>query len=576
MSSEFGEKYTHRYLMMHRFLFAFFIFFILLLVISGVNRSVFNILYFILLGLASILVDEYIFRKNLAISSKIYEIKAFIQLALFSCGFFKRTDCLLLYVIVFSVQMLLYFEYIVFNDIFYETQLMNKRLTGMIPIMIGLIAYNWGNFSTEWIIMFFVAAVTLFAIMLIISDYYAKSLLEYNYKYTSLYFTTEKLEEDKNELLEYQHKVKTVNNELNLQRVNLAKLNTELENSANEMHALIDVMKEISSTFDIKNSMGVLVSTVFDVKNVDVVSFYIDKGIFKNKEAAICTKSAGDEDVEFFENIMTDMYDILKDAGMLQPVVLAGPSVMRHEYFESKPYTDVVIFPAYENEDIYGVLLCASKKVNFFYNGYAFYESALIDFSSVLKSTKLYLQMEDMANIDSLTGLNNRLNFNKTFPVICKEAVNSNQPLSVAMIDVDHFKDVNDTYGHLAGDKILREVGAILLEYAKKYKGIAVRYGGEEFLMILPGKREEESYKALTEVHDKIMNNAIDHSGKIIRINTSIGLSIYPDTCDDINKIVDSADETMYYSKNHGRGMLLVAGKEIEYASKYLNLRGEA
>ncbi len=571
MSSEFSEKYSYRFRMIHRFIYATFIVFFLILFISGLNKSGFLTLYFIISAVLFLVTDEYFFKKNYAISVKYYEYKTFIELAILSCGLFKDTDSMLVYIAVLLLQLFLFFEYVVFNDIFYESQLTNKRLIGTVLVIFGLIAFNWGEFSTEWILVFFIAAVLLFAVMMNITDYYVKSIVEYNYKLTSLYFTNESIEEDNKALLEYQEKVKSVNNELNLQRINLAKLNKDLEDSANEMRALVDVMKDFSSNFDVKKSMEVLIDKIYETKGVDMVSFYIDKGVFKNKKPAICTKGK-EEDKEFFESIMKDMYDILKEDNVLQPVVLSGASVLRHEYFKDKAYTEVVLFPAFENDDVYGVMLCASKKVDFFYKGYAFYESALIDFSSVLKSTKLYIQMEDMANIDSLTGLYNRLNFNNTFPILCKKAVEDNEPFAVAMIDVDKFKDINDTYGHLAGDKVLKTIGSILNEYSNANAGTAVRYGGEEFLVILPGKQEEEAYEILTEIHDKIASTAIDHSGKIIRVNTSIGLAIYPDTCKDINRIVDAADETMYYSKNHGRGMLLVNGKEVMYASKYLKL----
>ena len=564
MTQDFSEKYSKRFLLMHRFMYAFVIFLVVLLYIAGINKSVFLTLYYGIITIAFIAVDEYFFKRNYAISQKFGEIKSFIQLGLLSLGFFNRGSSPLLFLAVLFLQFIIAYEFIVFNDIFYESQLTNKRLIATVTMIVGIIGYFWGTFSTEWVLTFFVLAVIVFAGLLMVTDYYSKSVLEYNYQVTNLYFAGEKLEEDKTALIEYQEKVKSVNTELNFQRIKLAKLNSDLETSTSEMSALVDIMKEFSSSFDVKKSMNIMMDKIVEVKHPDVISFFIDKNVFNNKDYAICTR-ASEKDFDFFNGIMKDMFDILKEDEVTDPVILSGASVLRHEAFQDKPYTEVVLFPAYNQDEIYGVMLCASKKVDFFYNGYTFYESALIDFSSALTNTRLYIRMEEMANIDSLTGLYNRFYFNRIFPKLCKDSVENETPFSVALIDVDKFKSINDTHGHLAGDKVLKTVTYIMKEFAESSNGMAVRYGGEEFLIILPDKREQEAFEILKQIQQKIKSTAIDHSGKIIKINVSIGLAIYPDTCQDINRLVDSADETMYYSKEHGRGMVVVQGKEEEY-----------
>ena len=95
-------------------------------------------------------------------------------------------------------------------------------------------------------------------------------------------------------------------------------------------------------------------------------------------------------------------------------------------------------------------------------------------------------ELERLTNVDGLTGLSNRRYFNEYMDAEWKRAVRSKQPLSILMIDVDHFKLYNDTYGHIAGDEVLRKVADALKQSCRRSTDLAARYGGEEFAIILP------------------------------------------------------------------------------------------
>ena len=132
------------------------------------------------------------------------------------------------------------------------------------------------------------------------------------------------------------------------------------------------------------------------------------------------------------------------------------------------------------------------------------------------------------------------------------------------MFDIDFFKDINDTYGHLAGDEVIKHIARIDAEYAENYGGSAVRYGGEEFVLVFKDKTVDEAYAILREMHSDIKNSVINFNGTYIRINVSIGLASYPETNADIHDVLDSADKALYYSKENGRGMIVVYGREEE------------
>jgi diguanylate cyclase (GGDEF)-like protein len=185
----------------------------------------------------------------------------------------------------------------------------------------------------------------------------------------------------------------------------------------------------------------------------------------------------------------------------------------------------------------------------------------VIDFTASLISDRLYLTMEDMAKRDGLTKIYNRIHFNHFYDEMLANIIKNGGTISVLMADIDHFKRVNDTYGHLAGDEAIKALAKLDEAIGKKYGCQAVRFGGEEFLLIMNGKSLDEAYAIAEELHKNIRENVIEFEGKEIRINTSIGVANYPETVQDLQKVLDRADKAMYYGKTHGRGRIVVDGR---------------
>ena len=175
---------------------------------------------------------------------------------------------------------------------------------------------------------------------------------------------------------------------------------------------------------------------------------------------------------------------------------------------------------------------------------------------------KLYLTIDDMAKKDGLTKIYNRIYFNKVYDEMVADKKKNGGTISVMMLDIDHFKNVNDTYGHLAGDEAIKSVAKMDWDIAKKYGFMAVRFGGEEFLLIMDNTPLDRAYEISKELHENIRNNVIKYEDMEITINTSVGVSNFPETCDKIGRLFDRADKAMYYSKTHGRGRIVIDGRE--------------
>jgi diguanylate cyclase (GGDEF)-like protein len=159
---------------------------------------------------------------------------------------------------------------------------------------------------------------------------------------------------------------------------------------------------------------------------------------------------------------------------------------------------------------------------------------------------------------DGLTGL-----FNRHFMEIALErelhrASRRRSSVAVLMLDVDHFKVINDTYSHEAGDVVLRQVAECFLQLVRD-EDIVCRYGGEEFVIIFPDITEEFAYKRAEAIRAKIASINVPFRGESLRrITVSIGVAIYPQSAKEGNDLLRLADQALYQAKNNGRNQVRV------------------
>ncbi|MDR0965087.1 MAG: sensor domain-containing diguanylate cyclase [Myxococcales bacterium] len=170
---------------------------------------------------------------------------------------------------------------------------------------------------------------------------------------------------------------------------------------------------------------------------------------------------------------------------------------------------------------------------------------------SVLRA-ELFDQMEQLATTDGLTGLVNH----RTFQARCDEALQLAQrygkKVSLMLTDIDHFKRVNDTYGHPAGDHVLRGVARILRESARD-TDIVARYGGEEFCVIMP-ETDAVGAKVIAErLRQEIEAAVFDTEAGPLKVTLSLGIATYPESAAKKQELIDLADQCLYFAKQHGR-----------------------
>lgn len=175
-----------------------------------------------------------------------------------------------------------------------------------------------------------------------------------------------------------------------------------------------------------------------------------------------------------------------------------------------------------------------------------------------LSNLKLRELMHRQANHDPLTGLFNRRYLDDTLPRELNQVRRKNDPTSIAMLDIDHFKKFNDTFGHDAGDLILRELGHLFKENLRK-SDIACRYGGEEFVIVLFDSTKDESLKRLETIRERINNLQIRYREQLLgRMTVSIGIAEATDNTMTAEELVVAADKALYAAKKAGRDCIIV------------------
>ncbi len=172
--------------------------------------------------------------------------------------------------------------------------------------------------------------------------------------------------------------------------------------------------------------------------------------------------------------------------------------------------------------------------------------------------------LENLTKIDGLTGIPNRRNFDEVLLSKWRCAQKSETHLSIAMIDIDHFKQYNDTYGHATGDSCLRKVAQALIGSCKRPGDFVARYGGEEFAVILSETDKNAALVVLERMKENIKSLLIEHSSSNVSnyITLSIGLaSMVPIKDFSPDSLVEKADQILYQAKKNGRNRIEVAYK---------------
>jgi diguanylate cyclase (GGDEF)-like protein len=174
-----------------------------------------------------------------------------------------------------------------------------------------------------------------------------------------------------------------------------------------------------------------------------------------------------------------------------------------------------------------------------------------------VQNARLYDQMKQMAITDPVTGLHTRRHFTALGRSEVERALRYGRRLGVLMVDIDHFKRVNDSYGHNAGDVVLHEIAQVCRR-ALRQTDIVGRWGGEEFAIVLPEADRDGAALIAERIRRMVSEMSIAILDERIRVTVSVGVAGLGEACCSLEMLIDSADRALYAAKQAGRNVVRI------------------
>jgi len=263
----------------------------------------------------------------------------------------------------------------------------------------------------------------------------------------------------------------------------------------------------------------------------------------------------------------------LSSSPIMEAAILSGKYILEESFIDSKYYrkSDNKFFkkdyfatiPLKIEKEIVGVLnINDGEKVSFNVSNLDFVLKLSEFISMTVSNAILYEKTKILSVTDGLTGISNRPNMEQALQSEFERSMRYSAPLSVVLLDVDHFKVVNDTYGHQKGDEILVAFASLLKKFCRA-NDTAARYGGEEFLMILPQSDAQGAFKIAERVREEMMKLSFTGNESNFSVTTSCGVvELDRDFIKSTDQLVAMADQALYEAKNSGRNKTVIGHSE--------------
>ncbi|MEW6585808.1 MAG: diguanylate cyclase, partial [Nitrospirota bacterium] len=349
-----------------------------------------------------------------------------------------------------------------------------------------------------------------------------------------------------------------------------------LQTCANQVMRILQrerVYRQIQRSFDHLNVLNEESSKLLSSLNIEVIARHLTEGVHK---IAACTAvfclSKGRELVIVgqFGLPAQEKRCFSVKGSILDMAVRNGDAVYisdARDYrtpvlpFKTDAVGSVFALPTLYEKEILGVLILVSEKTNAFNSSQIeFIELLANQASSSLANAKFHEEIERLAVTDGLTGLFNHRHFQEKLSDEFNRLGRFTDPLSLLLIDIDHFKKVNDTYGHPVGDAVLKKVAAIIGKTIRNID-IAARYGGEEFALILPGTGSPGAMNMAERLRKTIMDTNVKAEQESFSVTVSIGISTSAQggtEAKNKEELIERADKALYEAKRTGRNRSVI------------------
>ncbi|HEY7098000.1 MAG TPA: sensor domain-containing diguanylate cyclase [Terriglobales bacterium] len=224
----------------------------------------------------------------------------------------------------------------------------------------------------------------------------------------------------------------------------------------------------------------------------------------------------------------------------------------------------IICVPLRSKHRVLGVIQLVNVNMDGFSNEEIFFLQSLCDYAAIaIENSRAVEKIQELTITDDCTGLYNARHLHKTLETEVYRSARFNYEFTVLFIDLDHFKQVNDTFGHLVGSKLLAEIG-YLIKAQLRLIDYAFRYGGDEFVVLLPQTSKDSALVVARRLLDNLRNSSFCKEENLnLNIRASIGLATYPHDAKNPQDVIRQADEMMYLVKNSTRDNIGIAQRGV-------------
>lgn len=562
MDSKDLQKQLKNGIVIHRLVYVVFICLRMFLQVQKKDMMMRNTAYILAFVVSCVIIEEVIYCLDFSKRIRLVRFLRYMQclISTLMLCFLQNNDISDIAVIALMILFLV--------DLFLTMQitdvhmLFSYMLTVAIPLATVVIIKISLNPSDEWIFMFF--DLTLLFMVLF---YEAYTLVNYVNNLENAYLSQCNMVDDivkKNEeIVAVQDKLQEVNYTLNTQKNDLEHANRKIKEANAEMTAQAEILHYIAMSFDFPKISNQILDSIMKIKKIGFCAVYIKKDVYRNRHANYVIKT---EIGQLQSKIRDNMDDIFLDMDekQISEKIYYSDLKATFPFLKGVNINTMYVRLLQMDNESYGLFMLGDNRSTTFDQNMSFYDAIIAQYDIAVTNAKIYSDMEYMAQKDGLTGINNRIHFSKLFRHAVELVRQQHDNISVALLDIDKFKSVNDTYGHLAGDEVIKRVASITEECIEKYDGFVCRYGGEEFVAVLPNRKLEVATPIVEELFEQLCSQIIHYNEVDIPLSVSIGLTSYPEVCDNPDELLKRADWCMYYSKEHGRHQIKVDDGTIQ------------
>ncbi len=348
-------------------------------------------------------------------------------------------------------------------------------------------------------------------------------------------------------------------------------LQEQLKKQKQELSLINQLAAVISSSLNIQEVYDTFVAGLKNVVDVDWATIALIEG--DNLHFQALSSQIGSPwqtgDSILLKGTATEWLSVHKRS-VIEPDLQQKHKFSTGNELANRGIRSAIYLPLTVKGETIGSLSIASCRVNAYNQEHVrLLERLALQIAVPVENSRLYAKSEQRARVDELTSLFNRRHFDECIGHEIDRHSRYGTMLSLILLDLDFFKDYNDSQGHLAGDKMLAQVGH-LINRSVRNPDMAFRYGGDEFAILLPQSSSDNAYVVAERIRSKIAGKTANNH---IKISASLGLASWPNDGVTQDEIVNAADKALYYAKQTGGDRTCVASKMLPPLSETIELR---